>query len=409
MVSKKRIFLFLCRILCHIIKALQWVLSGVQFLTKENNNQNKSSEYVCRDVTEQIQIEKNLRDSELKFRRVFEVSIDGLILWNNQMKIVDINPAGIEMLNLTKEKLIGKSLLYILSNNQGVEEKIQEHIEQVYQYGNHSSDLTFQTGDGFKRHFEYWTKCEIMEDLNLTILKDVTEKVDMEEQLRKSETLNVIGELAAGIAHEIRNPMTALKGFIQLLEGSIKKEHDMYYQVITTELQRIDSIINEFLLLAKPQAIRYQKININQIMRETIELLNAQAVLHNVQFVTLYDDLLPLIYCEPNQLKKVFVNLIKNAIEVMPNGGIVSVTVGKTEYDQVSISIKDEGMGISKEKIKRLGEPFYTTKERGTGLGLMVSYKIIEEHKGVIRIESEEGKGTTFNILLPFSMNSKEK
>ncbi len=115
----------------------------------------------------------------------------------------------------------------------------------------------------------------------------------MQEQLRKSDRLNVIGELAAGIAHEIRNPMTALKGFIQLLEGSIKAEHAMYYQVITSELARIDSIINEFLILAKPQAIRFQEMDVNQVIRETVDLLKSQAILYNVQFMTQYEPTLP--------------------------------------------------------------------------------------------------------------------
>jgi len=230
----------------------------------------------------------------------------------------------------------------------------------------------------------------------------------MQEQLSKSDTLSVIGELAAGIAHEIRNPMTALKGFIQLLEGSIKKEHAMYYEVITTELQRIDTIINEFLLLAKPQAIKYQLKDVNQIMRETIDLLNAHAVLHNIQFITEYGEELPPIYCEPNQLKKVFINLIKNAIEVMPHGGKIAVMTSQVRDRQgrIHISIQDEGKGIPKEQLKRLGEPFYTTKERGTGLGLMVSYKIIEDHKGTIWAESNEGKGTIFHITLPLDFQT---
>ncbi|NRD78664.1 PAS domain S-box protein [Bacillus sp. BRMEA1] len=333
------------------------------------------------------------------YRRIFEDSMDGMFLWNNQYQIVNINFAAEQMLGLSKERIIGRSLFEIYPEDK--KQEIREHFERVYQYGENSSSIVFDIRGDKQRHFDYSTKREIVEGLNVTVFKDITEKVEIEQQLRKSETLNVIGELAAGIAHEIRNPMTALKGFIQLLESSIKKEHTMYYQVITSELERIDSIINEFLLLAKPKEIRFQEKDIQQIMKETIDLLNAQALLHNVQFITAYDEPLPLIFCEPNQLKKVFVNLIKNAIEVMPNGGAITVTISKEENHQIHISIKDEGFGISKEKINKLGEPFFTTKERGTGLGLMVSYRIIEEHKGVISAESEEGKGTVFHIFLP--------
>lgn len=346
--------------------------------------------------------ETDLQKSEQKYRRIFEDSIDGLILWDNQHRITDINYAGEKMIGISKEKLAGHRI-YNLDIFQDVKkQEIVNHIDQVFNNGKCTSTFIIDYEDGRKKYFEYSSKLNIVEGLNFTVFKDVTEKVAMQEQLRKSDTLTVIGELAAGIAHEIRNPMTALKGFIQLLEDSITKDHSMYYQVITTELQRIDSIINEFLILAKPQAIRFQEKDINQIMKETVDLLTAQAVLYNVQFVTEYDEQLPAIFCEPNQLKKVFINLIKNAIEVMPGGGKITIAVKNAVNKCIIITIEDEGTGIPEEMIKRLGEPFYTTKDRGTGLGLMVSYRIIDEHKGTIKVKSEEGKGTIFQITLPF-------
>lgn len=342
-----------------------------------------------------------LQEHERRYERIFEDSIDGLILWDYQYHIVDVNFTAEKLFGLPKEKLIGRLFYEPFSKLEKQSLEIKKHIKQVIEKGYYTSIIVFEMISGKNRHIEISSKLDIMTDLNFTALKDITEKMDMQEQLRKSETLKVIGELAAGIAHEIRNPMTALKGFIQLLEGSIKQEHSMYYEVITSELERIDTIINEFLLLAKPQEIRFQEKNLNKIMRETLDILHAQAVLHNVQFSTGFDEKLSPIFCEPNQLKKVFINLIKNAIEVMPDGGTITVRIEAFENNQALISIQDEGIGISKEKLQRLGEAFFTTKERGTGLGLMVSYKIIEEHKGSIRIESEVGKGTTFFITLP--------
>ena len=355
---------------------------------------------IFRDITERNKMEKELRESEQIFRIIFEEALDGIILWNEHFEIMDINSSAVGMLGLKKEQMAGQSLVELVSHCSVKKEDLLKHVDLVIQNGKDASSIYLNTYDGEKRHIEFSTQHALVAGLNVTVFKDVSERIQMEEQLRKSDTLNVLGELAAGIAHEIRNPMTALKGFIQLLEGSIKEENTMYYQVITSELQRIDSIINEFLILAKPQAVRFQEKDVVGIMQKTVELLNAQAVLHNVQFELEPDAELPPIFCEPNQLKKVFINIIKNAIEVMPNGGTISIEI-KQQEDMVLISIKDQGAGIPVEKIKRLGEPFYTTKERGTGLGLMVSFKIIEEHRGKVEIESEMGKGTTFLISLP--------
>ncbi|MDP4169155.1 MAG: ATP-binding protein [Bacillota bacterium] len=345
-------------------------------------------------------MEKELRESESKFRVLFEEALDGMILWDEHNKIIDVNSAAEKMLGLSRKDLVGQFLHIIIASCPRKRQELLKHFEIVKEKGKHSSSSTIQLINGEERHFEFSTQHELVEAMNLTVFRDVSEKIQMQEQLRKSDTLNVIGELAAGIAHEIRNPMTALKGFIQLLEDSMKEEHTLYYQVINSELQRIDSIINEFLLLAKPQAVRFQEKNVVQILKETLELLNAQAVLHNVQFNLITEENLYEIFCEPNQLKKVFINIIKNAIEVMPDGGVITVSISKQD-EKIHITIEDQGIGIPAGKLKKLGEPFYTTKERGTGLGLMVSFRIIEEHKGSIIIESEEGKGSLFHIYLP--------
>lgn len=356
---------------------------------------------IFRNVSERHAMEKSLRESEQKFRMIFEGALEGILLWNDQFQIVDINQSGQRMLQMSKEDLVGISLHSILNDCNITDDELKDQIRSIHSEGQSDGNLSITLKSGRKKFFEFSNKLNIFSNISMTTFKDITEKLEMEEQLRKSDTLNVIGELAAGIAHEIRNPMTALKGFIQLLEGSVKEDHTMYFNVITTELSRIDSIINEFLILAKPQAVKFVEKDISQIMKETVDLLSAQAVLHNVQFRTYYEQNLPRVFCESNQMKKVFINIIKNAIEVMPKGGYITVSIQKESDQKVHISIGDEGTGIPAHKIKKLGEPFYTTKERGTGLGLMVTYKIVEEHKGTIEVESKLGEGTVFHIYLP--------
>lgn len=354
---------------------------------------------IFRDVTEQKNIELILRDSEHKFRKLYDNAINGFIIIDDYGNIVDLNPESKRIFGLESEIILPLKLQnFAFMDEDEREERWGAFLKNV----NLTDHFTVNN-----RIIEYTLSKNIYRYHHLVILQDVTERKEMEEKLRKSDTLTIVGELAAGIAHEIRNPMTALKGFIHLLQGNVKEDFSMYFEVITSELKRIESIITEFLVLAKPQAIQYQRRDLNKILQETIDLLTPQAALENIQFEMKVEGESTEIHCEANQLKQVFINIIKNGIEVMPKGGIIHTSIVHHEKDIVEISFKDQGCGISEDKIKRLGEPFYTTKERGTGLGLMVSYKIIAEHKGKIEVSSEEGKGTTFHIYLPTHQKSE--
>lgn len=360
---------------------------------------------IFRNVTERRKMEKVLRESEQKFRSIFDHAMNGILLWGEGYRILDVNPIACEIFQATKEQLLHRPITAFIP------EKTRKHfaklIQQCDRFGEAYAEMDF-SNDEKQKIVEFALKKEIIPGVGMIMLRDITERKELELQLRKSDTLNVVGELAAGIAHEIRNPMTALKGFIQLLQGSIKEDYSMYFNVIMSELKRIESIITEFLVLAKPQAIQYQQNDVCKIMQDTIDLISAQAMMHNVQIVADFALHIPFIYCEPNQLKQVFINILKNAIEVMPKGGEVTVRIGQLDDSHIRISITDQGCGIPQDKIKKLGEPFYTTKERGTGLGLMVSYKIIEEHQGKIDVESEVGVGTTFHITLPIERVERE-
>ncbi|CAB3391023.1 ATP-binding protein [Kyrpidia spormannii] len=234
----------------------------------------------------------------------------------------------------------------------------------------------------------------------VVVFKDVTERKRSEELMIKSEKLSVVGQLAAGVAHEIRNPLTALKGFVQLLQSNVHTK-DEYFNIMLSELDRIELIINELLILAKPVDVQFQFHDLKVLIETVVALLRTQAILSNVQITTDCDPALPAVLCDENRLKQVLVNLLKNAIEAMPRGGQIVVQARREDDRTILIRIIDEGTGIPEDSLPRLGEPFFTTKEKGVGLGLTMSYQIIESHGGQMHFESEVGAGTTVKILLP--------
>ncbi|TDL74409.1 PAS domain S-box protein [Rhodococcus qingshengii] len=235
--------------------------------------------------------------------------------------------------------------------------------------------------------------------------RDITTLRQTEERLNRTEKLSVVGELSASVAHEIRNPLTSLKGFVQLLQMEDDKHQD-YYQIMLDELNRINHIVGELLLLAKPQHLQYTKLAIQKVLKDVISLLGVEATLYNVQIEFNFPKEDLIIECEPNQLKQLFINLIKNSIEASKNGGTIWISLEQNENHQVSITVKDNGCGISKERLEKIGEPFYSSKEKGTGLGLTVSYKIVQSHKGTIHFDSEMDVGTTVEIILPIEQDS---
>nr|WP_285876932.1 ATP-binding protein [Fictibacillus phosphorivorans] len=309
----------------------------------------------------------------------------------------------------SRDELIGKDHGEIFKSGYHTEEYLDNIIHSIQQGKVWKGEICNKAKDGSL----YWVDATIIPYLNydgktykhISIQYDITEQKKTEEMLLKSEKLSLVGELAAGLAHEIRNPLTTIKGMVQVLQETSEDKRALYSNIILTEIDRINYIVSEFMVLAKPHAIYFTECSLTEILKKVIYLLEAEANLKSVVIQHEFNEEDITLHGEKNQLTQVFVNLFKNAMEALPNGGIIRVSTSLIQ-DQVKISIEDNGVGMTEEQVKKIGEPFYTTKATGTGLGLMVSYKIIQNHNGNISVKSEVGKGTTFDICLPLIRNT---
>ncbi|WP_102272940.1 ATP-binding protein [Cytobacillus massiliigabonensis] len=220
------------------------------------------------------------------------------------------------------------------------------------------------------------------------------------EELRHKEKLAFIGQMATSIGHEIRNPLASLKGFTQLQKEKYIQDQK-YFSIMEQEIERIDLIVNDLLVLGKPKSTQFQKSCVKDIISYVISITKQQATEKNISFSVEMDDSIPLIECVENQIKQVFINLIKNGLDSMNIGGMFKILLKHESKNEISISFIDQGCGIDQSELDKLFIPFYTTKDDGTGLGLIVTKKIIEDHQGELKIDSVLNKGTTVKVILP--------
>ena len=242
---------------------------------------------------------------------------------------------------------------------------------------------------------------------NLIHIEDITEKRRREAQLRRAESLAALTTLAAGVAHEIKNPLASIRiqlGIIRriLEKNCAKKTEPIFHNIslVEQEIDRLNSIVVDFLFAVRPMDITLIRNRVEDVIKEVVEIMGNEASVHHINIVCEFEDNLPEVMIDPKHLKQALLNIIKNAIAAMPNGGTLTISA-VTRHDELQISISDTGIGIPEELLAKIFEPYFTTKESGTGLGLTITFKIIKEHNGEITVESKPSKGSTFTIHLP--------
>lgn len=368
-----------------------------------------------------------LVESETRVRRLLEVQIrkltnlenytgnildsilNGVVAVDRELKITSINKEG--------KNIVGKK-----------QELIGEH---VYKYFENGEELKNTLADAMKRDRrieEYETRCfingenkaavrihayplknimNVLEGMVL-VVEDITQIKKLEGQVRRAEKLSAIGELASGIAHEIRNPLGIIKTISQTINKDIDDEETKKgLEIIEQEIERANKVIQGLLDFAKPSVLKSKIQSIDKILNEILIIINKYAEHYkvNTHYRVIEDG---LINMDTDKIKQAFVNIIFNGIQAMPDGGNLYITL-ENEGKLSKISFKDEGTGIDREKLEKIFEPFYTTKEKGTGLGLSITHRIIEEHRGYMDIESVKKKGTIVSIYLPNAVAGGEE
>lgn len=384
---------------------LYWVdTTIVPFL----NRKGRPYQYVSirSDITSRKRAEADLKES-LKEVKDYKFAIDesAIVAFTNEKGIIkSVNDKFVEISKYSREELIGQDHRIL---NSGFHSK--EFFKNLWRTIGSGEVWRGEIRNKAKDGSLYWVDTTIVPFLNdngkpyqyLAIRSDITERKQNEELIHRQDKLAAVGQLAAGVAHEIRNPLTSMKGYAEFLQLDEEDPQRLeFIDIILDEIERVNNIVEEFMLLAKPKVVELEEKNIIPVLKNILSLLEFEARKRNVNLHLDVEQEIVQIECDENRLKQVFLNFIKNGIEAMPSGGDLFVKA-EVRNNNIEISIQDTGVGIPPETLKKIGEPFYTTKKNGNGLGLMVSFKIIESHNGKVYIESEQNKGTTFKILLP--------
>ncbi|MCI2256056.1 PAS domain S-box protein [Domibacillus sp. PGB-M46] len=358
----------------------------------------------CIDITERKQVEEALKRSEANYRLITDNMEDLIRVLDVDGTILYASPSHETVLGYPPEFYEGKSI-FDRVHPDDISDSQREFLHMISTQKPSQFEFRMKHANGDWVYVDSKKTPVLGENGEIeriiVVARDISERKKTEEFIRRTEKLAVAGQLAAGVAHEIRTPLTSLKGFLQLMRDEL--DDPGYTDIMLSEISNVEKVVDEFLAFVKPQVSKVASIDINMLLDHVMTLASTQAALKSIQIVKKTDAELPDLYCDGQQIKRVFIHILQNAVEATSNGGIIKIQTVRHGPDHIKFRFIDQGHGISEDRMKSIGEPFYGLKEKGTGLGLMISHKIIEEHGGNLHLESIVNKGTVVEVILPLN------
>ncbi len=352
-------------------------------------------------------LDRSYKEIKTLTGNVLEAMHSAVVAADEEGKIVMLNRLAEDLFGVSKDHAIGQDYNSIFPDDPCLLKQTLEKKKTT-----RDVETEFRTLAGEDKVLIVGTSCVFDEEKKfkgaVAVIHDITELKKYEEEAKRAERLSALGNLAAGVAHEIRNPLNAIAITAQRLKSEFfpqkdQEEYASFTQIILDEIKRLDNTINQFLSLAKAQKLNLVPTDMSKFLNEVVDLAEIEGNQKDIH-LTREIDSLPEIRIDPEELKKALLNIMLNGVQATPSSGKLSVRSHLDDLQRnIVIEIKDSGGGISKENLSKIFQPYFSTKEKGTGLGLSIAFRIISDHKGKIEVKSEVGKGTTFIIKLPIT------
>ncbi|QLR44002.1 two-component system sensor histidine kinase AtoS [Enterobacter sp. RHBSTW-00994] len=351
---------------------------------------------------------QTLRETKTLNDLIIENAADGVIAIDRQGDVTTMNPAAEQITGYKRHELVGQSYATLFANT-----RFSSPVLDTLEHGTEhlAQEISFP---GRERMIEISATTSRIHNTHgemigaLVIFSDLTARKEAQRRLAQTERLATLGELMAGVAHEVRNPLTAIRGYVQIIrQQTTRTEHQEYLSVVLNEIDSINKVIQQLLDFSRPRQSQWQRVQLDTLIKETLILVQTAGIQARIAFSVESKCTLPEIVADRELLKQVILNILINAVQAIGARGEIRIRTWTYSPFQQAVTIQDNGCGIDIALQKKIFDPFFTTKASGTGLGLALSQRIINAHQGDIQVTSQPGCGTTFTLILPNNPQGK--